>query len=461
MEWDGVIIGAGPAGMSAAITASRLGLRVAVIDRQQAPGGQIFRNVHAAPRARLEALGKDYARGKNLTTLFFASSAEFMPETTAWHLVPGRVYVSGGGKSRVLLTKQIIIATGGMERPLPVPGWTLPGVLGVGAADTLLKSGGMLPDGPVIFYGNGPLILQAAEHYNRFRIPVAGIALTNGIGTTAKAGLKAPLALARPLYTARGVKLGMLMLARNRLFPAARKAAIEKTRNGFALSFTGLGGRKKRLEGAAVLLHAGVVSETRITRLARCRHVWDARNRYWHAASDVWGATGVTGIGVAGDCAGVLGADASIASGALAALDAARLTGRLTLDERNRLDVKHQRDRLRCVVMQDFLGGIFAPDANLADYPDETVVCRCEGLTAGVLRQTILSGCFSEDGLKAQSRCGMGACQGRMCSAAAAELIANAQGIPLERLPEYHAQFPLVPLSMGELATMDMPPAGL
>ena len=107
------------------------------------------------------------------------------------------------------------------------------------------------------------------------------------------------------------------------------------------------------------------------------------------------------------------------------------------------------------------MDGVFAPRPENLQPTDDSLVCRCEELTAKELRETILAGCFTPDGLKAQARPGMGTCQGRMCSAAVAEMIAHATAVPLERLNPYHAQLPLVPLALGELAAMTIPDEGL
>lgn len=210
-----------------------------------------------------------------------------------------------------------------------------------------------------------------------------------------------------------------------------------------------------------MLLHEGVIAETRITRLARCRHVWRREGRYWHVAADAWGNTDVTGIRVAGDGAGVRGADAAIQSGRLAALDACRALGRITTPRRDALGASARRTLRRLSCMQPFLEALFAPLPAQLQPADDSIVCRCEELTAKALRAIIAKGCYSADGLKAQSRAGMGTCQGRMCSAAVGEMLANAHGIPLENLPPYHAQVPLVPLRLGELAAMTIPPEGL
>ncbi len=162
------------AGMSAALQATRHGLSVLVLDRQAEPGGQIFRSAGSASADKRKQIGADYARGEALVREFRQSPATFLGGANVWHLAPGRAYVSHQGTSHVMQARQLLIATGAMERPVPLPGWTLPGVLGAGAADVLLKSASMLPEGPVVLCGNGPLILQTVVHLKHFGIPIAG-----------------------------------------------------------------------------------------------------------------------------------------------------------------------------------------------------------------------------------------------------------------------------------------------
>ena len=335
-QWDIVIIGAGPAGMSAALQATRHGLSVLVLDRQAEPGGQIFRSAGSASADKRKQIGADYARGEALVREFRQSPATFLGGANVWHLAPGRAYVSHQGTSHVMQARQILIATGAMERPVPLPGWTLPGVLGAGAADVLLKSASMLPEGPVVLCGNGPLILQTVVHLKHFGIPIAGVALTGSPASLFKAALRMPGALLRPQYLLHGMGMGLRTFFGAPCHPAANDISIRRDGETLTVDFTSFG-KRKSLQGTAVLLHEGVVPETRITRLARCRHAWNPRQRYWHAETDVWGKTNVCGIRVAGDSAGVRGADAAIASGEAVALDICREIGALTLETRDRL----------------------------------------------------------------------------------------------------------------------------
>src|SRR4051794_12467811 len=158
---DVLIVGPGRAGMAAAVAARRFGLSVTVVDDQPAPGGQIWRSVETvAATARGKILGDSYQAGLPLAQAFRASGANYEPGAQLWHVEPGfRAFVSRAGKSWTLQAKAVLLATGAQERPVPFPGWTLPGVMTVGAAQIMLKSSGQIPDKPVWVAGSGPLPL--------------------------------------------------------------------------------------------------------------------------------------------------------------------------------------------------------------------------------------------------------------------------------------------------------------
>ncbi|HEX3953500.1 MAG TPA: FAD-dependent oxidoreductase, partial [Stellaceae bacterium] len=129
---DFAIIGAGPAGMAAATLAAELGLDAVLLDEQDTPGGQIYRAVEQAPDDSL--IGKGYLGGRALASALRGSAARYRPGTTVWHIDPeGILSLVADGRSETLVARRILIATGAIERAVPIPGWELPGVMTVGA----------------------------------------------------------------------------------------------------------------------------------------------------------------------------------------------------------------------------------------------------------------------------------------------------------------------------------------
>src|SRR5437763_4965958 len=174
MTVDFAIVGAGPAGMAAATLAVELGLDTLLLDEQEGPGGQIYRAID-----RIEAgasvsspLGADYLAGQSLPTALRASGARYRPATTVWHIDPdGTLSLTSEGASDTVIARRILLATGAIERPVPVPGWTLPGVMTVGAAQILLKTADLVPDGRAVLAGQGPLPYLAAVQLARAGAP--------------------------------------------------------------------------------------------------------------------------------------------------------------------------------------------------------------------------------------------------------------------------------------------------
>ncbi len=461
MQWDVIVVGAGPAGMCAAMQCADYGLDVLIVDRQAQAGGQIWKNAGSASLEQVQFLGREYKQGAKLVRDFMQAKLTFIPRAQVWHVDKNTICVSVDNKSYYLMAKALVLATGAMERPAPVKGWDLPEVMGAGACDLLLKSAGLTPQAPVVICGNGPLIVQTLAHLCQLKIPVAGMVLTGMFQKNAwNAFLNSPKILSRPLYFMHGITLSLTALLKKiPTFFNAQNIRISEE-DTVSVDFMS-GGKARSLEGKSVLVHEGIVSETRITMLAQCRHIWNANNRYWHATADAWGQTNVQGLFIAGDVGGVGGAAAALSTGSIVGLGICYTLGKISQNERDRKVKPHQRRLLGCKWMQDFTDALFKPNPSALLPEDDTIVCRCEEISAKTLRDTIVSGCYSTDAVKAQCRCGMGYCQGRMCSSSVAELIANVHAIPLENLPSYTARPPLFPLNMGELAEMSLPNLGL
>ena len=170
---DLIVIGAGPAGLSAACAARACGLDVTLLDEQAAPGGQLFRNIET-PMAQAILDPKDRETGLALVKRFRESGATYYPNAVVWGLEPHKVSCTMNGKAEELTASFIVVAPGGMERPVPFPGWTLPGVMGAGGADILLRSGGTLSadkDAPVVLLDEATSSLDPAPAAPARRAP--------------------------------------------------------------------------------------------------------------------------------------------------------------------------------------------------------------------------------------------------------------------------------------------------
>jgi NADPH-dependent 2,4-dienoyl-CoA reductase/sulfur reductase-like enzyme len=456
---DLAIIGAGPAGMAAAITAADLGMRVSVLDEQPEPGGQIYRGIeslsHARPR-HLDILGPDYARGLELVKAFRSSGADYRPGTQVWSVDGGRIFYRSNAGAGSIVAKQIIIAAGAMERPFPIPGWTLPGVLSCGAAQTAFKASGLVPDGDVVLAGSGPLLLLIAAQLVR-----AGVRPRIILETSFNIGpalVHLPRFVAAPGYFAKGV----------RLLRELKRSGVPIRRRVTALKINGddraraveyeCNGVVREQRADVVLLHHGVIPNGNLAWSSRIEHEWEETQRCFRPKLDAWGRSSLKGLMVAGDSGGIVGAIASEHGGGIAALAAAAACGHITADERERRAAPLRRQYEKHLAARPFLDALYKPAQRWIAPPDaETIVCRCEEITAGAIRKVASEhDCPGPNQLKAFMRCGMGPCQGRMCGLTVVELLAECRGVSPSDIGYYRIRSPIKPVTVGELAELEL-----
>ncbi|MCK5897919.1 MAG: FAD-dependent oxidoreductase, partial [Methylococcales bacterium] len=204
-HYELVIIGAGAAGLSAAITASKHGLKVALLDEQNKVGGQIYRGIESISKERGAQLGDDYLHGKTLAEGFHLSGADYFPNTQVWSLNKQReIGIIKANKTQTITANQVIIATGAMERPVPFLGWNLTGVMNAGAGQVLFKSAGVVPEIPVVLAGSGPLLILLAAQYIRAGVTVKALLDMSTTENHLSALSKLPRALLKANYLIKG-----------------------------------------------------------------------------------------------------------------------------------------------------------------------------------------------------------------------------------------------------------------
>ena len=455
---DLVIIGAGPAGMAAAVVAAENGAAVTVLDDQTGPGGQIYRGIERTDDELVAILGDDYAKGRELARRFRACGAQYRHGTTVWQITDDReIAFSGPEGSHLVQAANILIATGAMERPIPVPGWTLPGVMTAGAAQTLLKSSSLTAQGAV-FAGTGPLLYLVVAQYLRAGIDVAAVLDTTQRNPLRRAGRQLPAALLRADLLLKGQRWIQEVLGSGT--PVIRRVTDIEIGGGEAvesISCETADGRCESIATEHVFLHQGVVPNVNLSMSIGLAHSWCEPQMCWHPNSDAWGASSIEGIFVAGDGAGISGAVSAAAAGELSALQILTRIGCITAFERDRKARRPRAVLRREAHIRPFLDNWFRPADHFRVPVDAaTVVCRCEEIRRGEIVETISVGLAGPNQLKSYTRAGMGPCQGRFCGLTVQELIAQECGRSPADVGYYRLRPPIKPVRLDDIADLQI-----
>jgi NADPH-dependent 2,4-dienoyl-CoA reductase/sulfur reductase-like enzyme len=444
--------------MAAARLAAEAGIKAVVLDEQPQPGGQIYRNVTKATPRQHQILGPEFGKGLALANAMSHPNLTYMPEAIVWSLAVSQtgavsVAFSQQGVAQTISAKRLLLATGATERPMPLPGWTLPGVMTAGAAQILIKQSGLVPQGAVLA-GSGPLLYVVAVQMLRAGSPPLALVETQNAGDRLQALRHLPRAAFGLSYLLKG--LGLLAeLQRGGVarYRGATHLAIEGVQTAQALTFTHRG-KPHRIDCAMVLLHHGVIPNTQASRLLDLDHRWHPNQQCFAPVTDVWGRSSRGAVFVAGDGGGIGGAQTAALSGQIAALEIAHDLGAVPTAARD-LMARHLRARRRLdLAARPFLDAAFPPYRAALLPDDSTIICRCEEVRAGDVRHSAALGCRGPAQLKAFCRAGMGPCQGRNCAATLTHLLADHHQIPPDTVGSLRIRPPLKPVTLGELASL-------
>lgn len=441
-----IVVGAGPAGMAAARVLAEAGLRPMVLEKAARPGGQIWREPVAGGEDP-SLPGHDPSPARRARTAFLDLARDgrldWYPSTTVVDLTRDRLWALGpSGVVDSTGFDRLILCPGAIERILPVPGWTLPGVYTLGGAQTALKSLRCLVGRRIAFVGTGPLLyLAAAQH-------VAAGASVVAVADTARlrdlvAGLPG-LAVDRSRLALGARCLATLRRAAVPILRGVRAFAVEGQERTEGLRLETRAG-PRALACDAVAFGFGLVPQLQLLDLLDAPFRFDPESESWLPELDAAGRTPLPGVYLAGDGGRIRGARAAELAGERAALALLEDLGRPVDGTRvARLDRELERQSR----FARALGRAFPfPRALEETVADDTVVCRCEGVTAGALRAAAQA--FDADEVnraKALTRCGMGRCQGRLCGPSAVRILAGARGLDLASVGRLRAQPPVEPL---------------
>ncbi|MBK5436850.1 FAD-dependent oxidoreductase [Pseudomonas sp. TH32] len=438
-----VIVGAGPAGITAARTLLDHGVTPVLVDESLRGGGQIYRRQPAnfqRSAKQLYGFEADKATALHRTMDALATQIDYRPETLVWNAENGRLDMLNHGHAESLEYSQIIVATGATDRILPVPGWTLPGVYSLGAAQIALKYQGCAIGERVAFCGSGPLLYLVAYQYAKAGAKV--VAVLDSAPFSAQC-LALPALLGQPVTLAKGLYYRAWLTAHG--IPVHQGATLSRVEGEQRV--TGIHWDQQHVACDAVAFAHALRSETQLADLLGCEFAWNALNRAWLPERDAAGRSSVAGVYLAGDGAGIMGADAAQMAGERAALALLEDTG-IAIDHRRGPVLEQQ-----LAGIQRFRHGLETafpfPQNWAAEAPDHLILCRCEEVSVGEVRAVVDEGHWEVNRVKAHCRVGMGRCQGRMCGLAAAEIIAQRSGREIENVGRLRGQAPIKPLPFG------------
>ena len=438
-----VIVGAGPAGISAARTLLDHGIRPCLVDESLRGGGQIYRRQpQGFQRTAKQLYGFEARKAEAVhrTMDELAPLIDYRPETLVWNAEDGRLDMLNNGRAESIEYAQLIVATGATDRILPVPGWTLPGVYSLGAAQIALKYQGCAIGERVAFCGSGPLLYLVAYQYAKAGAKVVAVLDSAPFSAQCRA---LPALLGQPTTLAKGLYYRAWLTAHG--IPVHQGVTLKQIDGRQRVS--GIQWGDQTLPCDAVAFAHALRSETQLADLLGCEFAWNVLNRAWLPQRDSAGRSSVNGVYLAGDGAGIMGADAAQMAGERAALAVLEDSG-VAIDQRRPAVLEQQ-----LAAIQRFRLGLETafpfPENWAVEAPDELILCRCEEVRVGDVRAVVDEGHWEINRVKAHCRVGMGRCQGRMCGLAAAEIVAERSGRAIENVGRLRGQAPIKPLPFG------------
>jgi thioredoxin reductase len=459
LDPDVLVVGGGAGGLNAARSATLAGARVLLVDERPLPGGQYYKQPLAIP-ALVEENASDpqFAGGRALIEAAEAAGVTMLRGARVWGAFePLEFLILDDGGCRPCKPKRLIVAAGAYERGLPVPGWTLPGVMTTGAAQTLLRSYRVLAGARMLVTGNGPLNLQVAIELARAGAEIVGVVeLAQRPSPGMLPALGKMLANA-PALALRGARY-LAELQRRRIPVVYESVLAEITSDAGGLS--GLvkrwpphpGDAGRRFEADAVCMGYGFMPSNEILRALGCVHRFDSVRGHLVTERDADQRTSVPEVYAVGDCAGLGGAPAAEAEGVIAGLAAARSLGCRPSADQHRSEVRARAALARHRRFQEGLWRIFqAPRLTTELAGPETIICRCEELTLGEIEADLEPGFSSIGALKRRTRGGMGRCQGRYCGPILTALSAAREGRALDEAGHWAPRPPITPIPIGQI----------
>jgi thioredoxin reductase/bacterioferritin-associated ferredoxin len=460
-----LIVGGGPAGMAAAIEASRMGAGVLLIDENPQPGGQIY--AQPPPTLASSVRRKDQQRGRNLIAALGKQDVQLLGNTLAWAAFPEKtIAICHQRTSSTVQAGALIVAAGATEYVAPFPGWTLPGVMTAGGAGRLVRTQGLLPGHRIVVSGSGPQLLVTAVELLEAGAEVVAVCESS---LTPITGLirHLPAFFGHAEYLVTGISL-MTSLLRARVPYLVGRAVVAAhgsqdvrsvtvkrvDKNGFPIDAT-----EQCMEVDTVCVNHGFLPSYQLLAMLGCKLESAGNQSAWVPWRDQNMQTSIEGVFAVGDCAGIGGVEVALAQGRLAGMKAAEWLG-YRMTSKTEQNARHERHRLaRMVRLRRALDDVYRPGPGLASMASQnTIICRCEEVKLSAIDKAIAQGAADLNQIKQWTRAGMGPCQGRYCQAtiAARYRAKTAKGakssVPIEGPQPFTVRPPVKPIPLGALA---------
>ena len=460
------IVGGGPAGLAAAIEVAQTGWRCMLIDESPQLGGQIYRQIpNSFEVLNAQAFGVDYAEGRTLLDAF--SQVQHLIELRTGTTVLGiwnghEILWATDSHSGKLYAEQIILATGAYERPVPFPGWTLPGVMAAGGVGVLVKTQRVRPGERALVAGVGPLLLATAVLLHSIGVEIAAV-LDASEAPWLRDEPWGPADEHRWIANARQHAAilraaGVPLLPNHTIFEAHGFDRVERAVYGPVDPTTW----KPQHEQAVitnvdlVALHFGFIPNIELSIVAGCRHVYEPQFESWVPVRDPFMRTTQSGVFSVGDGAGIGGVLMALDEGRVAGITAAEQAGRLDSETASKKREEPLQRLKSLFTLRQRLDEVsrVRPGLNALLTPD-TLVCRCEEVYCQEVDNAIAQGAQDLQAVKLLSRIGMGSCQGRQCRPSMAMYLSETLGRTPEQVGLINPRAPVKPVTLGALAHME------
>lgn len=458
------VVGAGPGGLRAALAAAKAGVQVTLIDANRQPGGQYYR------QADLSGAPDEHghqAKGQKLWQEVKAAGVTYFPETVVWATVGEGILALHGPDAPAFVEAQaVILSTGAYDRPVAFPGWTLPGVMTAGGAQTLLKTQGILAGRRIVLAGTGPLQFVLAAELRHAGAEIVAIlegshnlkpsmsqvgALWKQWGRLGE-GLRSLAGLTRhgvPIHMGWGIVSAHSRGSEDEGVGSIAAAPLDE-------NWRPKLDQAQTLTCDTLLLGYGFIPANSLSVLMGAAQDWRPDLGGQVPVRDEMMETSLPAVYAVGDGAGIGGVLLAEVEGEIAGLAAAgRIQGQPERAERaiRKLGKALERERR----FQTMYAELFTPEPGLYELAKaDTILCRCEEVTLGQVQEAVALGQTSSNEVKMVTRCGMGECQGRMCGQLVARAVAKAAGKSVAQVGLLTPRPPLFPIPIADLAQISV-----